>query len=76
MRAEADVRAAIVRDLGCRDILEIGSGPGHYTLNYPGDRPYREVSRAKFRDQTLVLFQSAWLAIIEDGKLLDVARVD
>ncbi|MCB9567344.1 MAG: class I SAM-dependent methyltransferase [Myxococcales bacterium] len=30
MRAEADVRAAIVRDLGCRDILEIGSGPGHF----------------------------------------------
>lgn len=54
----------------------LGSGPGHYTLSYPGDPVYREVSRAQFRNQTLVLFQYAWLGIIEDGKLLDVSRVD
>jgi len=48
----------------------------HYVLSYPGDPVYHEVSRAEFRNQTLVLFQYAWLAIIEDGKLLDVARVD
>lgn len=54
----------------------LGSGPGHYTLSYPGDPVYRGVSRAQFRNQTLVLFQYAWLGIIEDGKLLDVSRVD
>lgn len=49
---------------------------GKYALSYPGDPPMREVSRAQFRNQTLVLFQASWLGIIEDGKLLDVARVD
>lgn len=49
---------------------------GKYALSYPDDPLMTEVSRAQFRDQLLVLFQSAWLGIIEDGKLLDVARVD
>jgi SAM-dependent methyltransferase len=30
MRAEADARAAILDKLGCRDVLEIGCGPGHF----------------------------------------------
>lgn len=47
-----------------------------YSLSYPSDPPLPEISRAEFRDQLLVLFQYSWLAIIEDGKLIDVARVD
>ncbi len=49
---------------------------GNYALSYPGDPLMLEVSRAQFRDQLLVLFQYSWLGIIEEGKLLDVARVD
>ncbi len=30
MRAEADARARILRKFGCRDVLEIGCGPGHF----------------------------------------------
>lgn len=30
MRAEADARAAVLRKFGCRDVLEIGCGPGHF----------------------------------------------
>jgi SAM-dependent methyltransferase len=30
MRAEADARAQILRKFGCRDVLEIGCGPGHF----------------------------------------------
>ncbi len=30
MRAEADARAHVLRKFGCRDVLEIGCGPGHF----------------------------------------------
>ncbi len=30
MRSEADTRAQILRKFGCRDVLEIGCGPGHF----------------------------------------------
>lgn len=54
------------------------SGEGHFaTLNYPGDPPTHELARAPFRDQTLILFEHAWVAIVSaDGVLEDVARMD
>lgn len=30
MRAEADARAAVLRGFGCRDVLEVGCGDGHF----------------------------------------------
>jgi len=54
-----------------------GSSERGYTLEYPEDRPMKEVSRAKFHDQTLVLFEASWLAIIEaDVSMSDVSRMD
>ena len=54
-----------------------GNSDVGYSIRYPGDLPLIEQSRAKFRDQTLVLFDSSWVGIIEaDGTLSDVARMD
>lgn len=56
-----------------------------YTLQYPGDPPEREVSRAVMRGELIVLFESSWVAVIkpdmtfsQDGWLGDykVARID
>ena len=48
-----------------------------FILEYPEDVPIVEISRAKFRDQTLVLFQYSWVGIIEGGtELLEVSRMD
>ena len=30
MRADADARAQVLRKFGCRDVLEVGCGPGHF----------------------------------------------
>ncbi len=50
---------------------------GTLGLQYPGDPAMREITRTIFRDQTLVLFESAWIGIIEaDGTLSDVSRMD
>ncbi len=54
-----------------------GSSKRGFTLNYPEDRPMRELSRSDFHNQTLVLFEGSWVAIIEaDGSLSDVSRMD
>jgi len=54
-----------------------GSKEDGFTLEYPEDRPMLELSRASFHDQTLVLFEGSWVAIIEaDGTMSDVARMN
>ena len=56
---------------------ELLGGDGEpYSLKYPNDPPMRELSRAKLRDETLVLFTSSWLAVIQEDGSFRVARLD
>lgn len=58
-------------------VLVGSAANGSLGIQYPEDPPMRELARANFRDQTLVLFESAWVGIIEsDGTLSDVCRMD
>lgn len=50
-------------------------GP-RYALAYPGDPPMREVARAQLRDELIVLFQGAWVAVIQPDETFEVARMD
>jgi hypothetical protein len=50
--------------------------PGQATLAYPEDPPMREISRAKLRDETLILFECEWLAIVQPDGRFEVSRVD
>ena len=52
------------------------NGMGNYALTYPGDPQMREMARAPFRNQLVVLFESAWVGIIENDELVDVSRMD
>lgn len=47
-----------------------------YYLSYPGDPPTHELSRATLRDETLVLFQHSWFAVIQPDGSFRVARLD
>ena len=49
---------------------------GRFSLVYPGDPPMQERARARFRNQIIVLFDMSWVGIIENMKLIDVARID
>ena len=49
---------------------------GKAYLIYPGDPPMREFSRAKLRDETLILFEYGWLAIVQKDGRFTVTRVD
>ena len=57
------------------ELKEIGN-KNLYALQYPGDPPMHELSRATFRDQTIVFFESSWLAIIEQDGSFEVSRID
>ncbi len=46
------------------------------SINYPGDPPVYEVSRAKLRDETLILFQHQWLAVIQVDGSYRISRLD
>lgn len=52
----------------------INEGP--YTLAYPGDDHVKELSRGKLRDETIVLFDHSWVAIIQPDGIFEVARMD
>jgi hypothetical protein len=43
---------------------------------YPGDPPMRELSRAVFRKELLILFQGSWLAIIQPDGSFEMGRCD
>lgn len=49
---------------------------GKAFITYPEDPPLREVSRAVLRDETLILFECEWLAIVQKGGSYKITRVD
>ena len=56
--------------------LQSWQSPGEAHLTYPGDPPMREVSRATLRDETIILFDYSWLAIIQPSGDHIITRVD
>ena len=50
-------------------------GRGHY-LSYPEDPPMREIAQGKMRDETIILFDHNWVAIVQRDGTFEVARVD
>lgn len=46
------------------------------TLTYPGDPPTRPLVEAKFRDELIVMYNYAWVAIIQPDRTFEVCRMD
>lgn len=46
------------------------------TLDYAGDPPQRLVAEADFRGGKVMLFESAWVAVLHADGTLNVARMD
>ena len=57
-------------------LLRPMSADGPFRLAYAGDPDRREKCRAKLRDETIILFESDWVAIIQPDGSYDVARID
>jgi hypothetical protein len=50
--------------------------PENAYLNYPGDPAMREVSRATLRDETIIVFQASWVAIVQPSGEHIITRCD
>lgn len=50
--------------------------PLTWALEYPGDRPMEAVGFARLRDETVVLFEYSWVAIVAADGAWQVARMD
>ena len=51
-------------------------GAGGDSLVYPGDPPMRAVAKAMLRNERIILFESSWVAVVQLGGTLNVARMD
>ena len=49
---------------------------GPLRLIYPGDPPIPELSRAKLRDETIILFPSDWVVILQSDFSFEISRMD
>lgn len=49
---------------------------GAFHLQYPDDPPMREIARATLREETVVLFEGSWVAVIQNDFQFEVSRVD
>jgi hypothetical protein len=47
-----------------------------YELQYPEDPPYKEMARTTIGDETVVVFEMAWVAIIQPDESFVVAHCD
>lgn len=47
-----------------------------YILTYPGDPPLMPLASAKLRDETILFYQSSWVAVVEADGSFEVCRMD
>lgn len=50
--------------------------PHTNTLKYPGDPPIRPIAAATLRDETILVYPSAWVCIVQTDGAFVVARMD
>lgn len=50
--------------------------PTSWTLHYPEDPPVRAVGYTKLREETIVLFEYSWVAIVQPDGKYEIARMD
>lgn len=50
--------------------------PGYAFISYQGDPDTLELSRAQLRDETIILFEHSWVAIVQPDGQYEIARMD
>lgn len=50
--------------------------PKTFAIAYPGDPSLRPISEAKLRDEHIIVYDDAWVAIIQPDGTFEVARID
>lgn len=45
-------------------------------MEYPGDPIYKPLARAQLRDETIYVYEHAWVSIVQKDRSFEVARMD
>jgi hypothetical protein len=45
-------------------------------IQYPGDPPYQPIAMTKLRDERIVMYHHAWVAIFQPDNSFEIARMD
>jgi hypothetical protein len=53
--------------------FKLGTG---ISLHYPGDEPLEPLAMCEFRDELIVVYRFAWVAIIQRDQSFEVCRMD
>jgi hypothetical protein len=48
----------------------------HHVLRYPGDPPLNPLAQARLRDELIVFYDHAIVAIVQEDGSFEVARID
>lgn len=46
------------------------------SIQYPGNPPYKPLAKMKLRDETIFVYESAWVAIVQPDRSFEVSRMD
>lgn len=46
------------------------------SLTYPGDPPLKPLAQAQFRDEIILFYDCAWVAIVQPDRSFEVCRMD
>lgn len=46
------------------------------SLSYPGDPPLQPLAQARLRDELIVFYRHAWVAVIQKDRSFEVCRMD
>jgi hypothetical protein len=56
--------------------FSVNSSGDYYYLTYPNDPPYKERARITMNGETLAVFDSAWVLVIDKEGKNHIARMD
>jgi len=52
------------------------SGPSEFSIKYPGDPMKIVLAKAQLRDETIVVYDGAWVGIFQKDGSFEVSRLD
>jgi hypothetical protein len=75
-RAKDQIHTAYSHGGGWHKFNGFTPGENFLSISYPGDPPKRAMGETRLRNERIVMYESAWVAIIQDDGSYEIARID
>lgn len=74
--AREQIHEAYAHGGGWHDFKGFSMNPNTYAIKYPGDPAYQPAAIGNLRDEIIVVYPHAWVAIIQADGTYSIARID